>query len=87
MKNPKKTFNKYKLDWRPDRIDIFFNDKMVRSIRDEKVLEEMAQALLDRGGKVETLILSECDHAEASYECGKSNGQWIPKLLKWIDSS
>ncbi|MCH2549469.1 MAG: alpha/beta hydrolase [Alphaproteobacteria bacterium] len=49
--------------------------------------EKMAQALLDRGGKVETLILSECDHAEASYECGKSNGQWIPKLLKWIDSS
>ena len=49
--------------------------------------EKMTQALLDCGGKVETLILSECDHAEASYECGKSNGQWVPKLAKWIDSS
>ena len=43
-KNPKKTFNRYKLDWRPDRIDIFFNDKLVRSVRDEKVLKEVNKA-------------------------------------------
>jgi hypothetical protein len=26
------------LDWRPDRIDIFFNKKIVRSIRDTDIL-------------------------------------------------
>ena len=38
-KDPKKRFNHYMLDWRPDRIDIFFNKKLVRSIRDKEVLE------------------------------------------------
>ena len=27
------------LDWRPDRIDIFFNWDLVRSIRDEETLD------------------------------------------------
>ncbi len=26
------------MDWRPDRIDIFFNNKMVRSVRDKETL-------------------------------------------------
>ena len=26
------------LDWRPDRVDIFFNHKMVRSVRDKETL-------------------------------------------------
>lgn len=42
-KNPKKTFNHYMLDWRSDRIDIFFNHKLVRSITDEHVLHTFNQ--------------------------------------------
>ena len=37
-KKPDENFNHYMLDWRSDRIDIFFNKKLVRSIRDEDVL-------------------------------------------------
>jgi len=37
-KNPKSNFNHYMLDWRPDRVDIFFNHKMVRSVRDKETL-------------------------------------------------
>ncbi len=37
-KNPKNNFNHYMMDWRPDRIDIFFNNKMVRSVRDKETL-------------------------------------------------
>ena len=39
-RNPKKTFNHYMLDWRSDRIDIFYNKKLVRSIRDKEVLDQ-----------------------------------------------
>lgn len=38
-KKPDENFNHYMMDWRPDRIDIFFNKKLVRSIRDKEVLE------------------------------------------------
>ena len=38
-KRPDKTYNKYKLDWKPNSIDIFFNDKIVRSITDKETLE------------------------------------------------
>lgn len=37
---PQNTFNRYTLDWDPDRIDISFNGRLVRSIVDEEILEK-----------------------------------------------
>ena len=38
---PQNTFNRYTLDWDPDRIDISFNGRLVRSIVDEEILENL----------------------------------------------
>ena len=37
---PQNSFNRYTLDWDPDRIDISFNGRIVRSIVDEEILEK-----------------------------------------------
>jgi acetyl esterase/lipase len=46
----------------------------------------MADALRAAGGDVTTLILAGCDHLEASYECHKADGQWLPGALDWMAS-
>ena len=38
-KKPNKSFNKYGVDWLEDRIEIWFNDRLVRQITDKKVLD------------------------------------------------
>ena len=49
--------------------------------------EEMAKALRDAEGAVETLCLPDCDHLGASYACGDSSGIWFNGLVKWIHSN
>ncbi len=41
FKNPRKSFIKYRCDWYPDRIDIFYNGWKVRSITDSEVLSQL----------------------------------------------
>ncbi len=48
--------------------------------------DKMANALRAAGGDVTTLILAGCDHLQASYECGKADGQWLPVVLDWMAS-
>lgn len=45
--------------------------------------KDMAQALRDAGGAVETISLSDCDHLGASYACGISEGAWVVSLVGW----
>lgn len=45
--------------------------------------ENMARALRDAGGNVETVILSDCDHLGASYACGFPTGPWVASLVGW----
>lgn len=42
--------------------------------------ERMALALETAGGRVETLVLADCDHLEASYACGDAAAAWVHKL-------
>lgn len=39
FKNPTKNFIKYRLDWYPDRIELFWNNKIVRLIDDKEVMK------------------------------------------------
>ena len=39
-KNPTKHFNKFGCLWKKDVIKIFFNDKLVRELKDPKLLKE-----------------------------------------------
>lgn len=45
--------------------------------------KDMAQALRDAGGAVETISLSDCDHLGASYACGIADGAWAISLVEW----
>tara|TARA_R110002110_G_scaffold414147_2_gene643393 strand:+ start:117376 stop:118206 length:831 start_codon:yes stop_codon:yes gene_type:complete len=45
--------------------------------------EDMAQALRNAGGAVETIKLSDCDHLGASYACGVPDGPWANSLVEW----
>lgn len=38
FKNPAKTWNKYGVKWRPDLIEILFNDKVVRRIKNKTIV-------------------------------------------------
>lgn len=46
--------------------------------------ERMAAALAERGANVETLVIENADHLEASYACGDSDGPWIGRVRAWI---
>ena len=46
----------------------------------------MADALIASGCDVTTQILNNCNHSEASYESYKADGQWVPEVLKWMES-
>lgn len=46
--------------------------------------EKMAAALRTAGGDVTTLVMTGCDHLEASYETGKAEGQWLSAALSWM---
>jgi hypothetical protein len=64
-KDPSKTFNKYKLDWKEDSIKIFFNDKLVRSITDKDVLSifnETTQNVI-----INNMVQKECDENNPPY--------------------
>tara|TARA_B100000963_G_scaffold361470_1_gene397065 strand:- start:4299 stop:5036 length:738 start_codon:yes stop_codon:yes gene_type:complete len=39
--SPDKVFNKYSLEWYENEVNILFNDKLVRRITDESVLEQL----------------------------------------------
>jgi len=41
LKSPDKDFIKYEVEWRPDRIDFFWNGKKVRSIKDSVILDQV----------------------------------------------
>ena len=44
----------------------------------------MADALKTAGGSVETMILEDCDHLEASLETGNPDGPWAPRAAVWM---
>ncbi len=48
--------------------------------------EQMADALRAANVDVTTLVLAGCDHLEASYECGKADGRWLPDAAAWMAS-
>lgn len=48
--------------------------------------EAMAAALQAAGGEVTTLAMAGCDHLETSYECAKTDGQWLAHALDWMAS-
>ncbi|MBS28685.1 MAG: hypothetical protein CL566_07130 [Alphaproteobacteria bacterium] len=48
--------------------------------------EQMARALYNAGGDVETLVLAGCDHLGASYACGENGGVWISGLTSWLNN-
>lgn len=41
FKNPAKNFIKYRCDWYPNKIEIFYNDKKVRVIEDGEILNQL----------------------------------------------
>ena len=75
MENPKKNFNHYMLDWRPDRIDIFFNHKLVRSVRDKKVLRTFNQT--HQNVIINNMVQSEHDDKNPTYS------EFIVKYFKY----
>ena len=40
IKNPTKEFIKYKLEWSPTYIKFFYNEKLIRTVTDQKILEQ-----------------------------------------------
>ena len=48
--------------------------------------KKMADALIASGCDVTTQILNNCNHSEASYDSYKADGQWVPEVLKWMES-
>lgn len=46
--------------------------------------KKMKRMYLKNLGRVDTLVLADCDHFEASYACGDLQGQWVPRVLAWI---
>ncbi len=48
--------------------------------------DQMADALRAAGADVATLTLAGCDHLQASYDCGRADGQWLPVALDWMAS-
>jgi beta-glucanase (GH16 family) len=47
FKNPTKHFIKYKLEWRKDYIKIYFNDRLVRTVKDENILEQLSKTTMN----------------------------------------
>ena len=41
FKNPSKTYNKYACLWVEDKIEIYFNDRLVRKITDEETMSQL----------------------------------------------
>lgn len=41
FKDPTKNFIKYAVDWKKDRVNFYYNDKIVRSIKDKLILEQL----------------------------------------------
>jgi beta-glucanase (GH16 family) len=41
FKNPSKHFIKYSMEWKPDKISIFYGDRLVRKITDEDTLSKI----------------------------------------------
>jgi len=50
FKNPAKNFIKYGCRWEPDRIEIYYNERLVRKITDEDILKQF------RGHKMNIII-------------------------------
>lgn len=50
FKDPSKHFMKYAVEWEPDHITIYYNDRVVRKITDESVLSQF------RGKKMNVII-------------------------------
>jgi acetyl esterase/lipase len=46
--------------------------------------ERMEAALSAAGGRVERLVLDNCDHLGASYRTGEAKGAWLPRAVGWM---
>ena len=46
--------------------------------------ERMEAALRAAGGRVERLVLKNCDHLGASYMTGEAKGSWVPRAADWM---
>ena len=46
--------------------------------------KEMEEALEVSGVRVDRTVLSNCDHFGAHYACGKEDGDWFGKILKFL---
>jgi hypothetical protein len=64
-KNPTKHKIKYSLVWAPDRIEIFYDDCKVRSVKDEKILEEF------NNSSGQYIVLNNATQPE-KWDCGTS---------------
>lgn len=41
FKNPTENFIKYKVDWHPEYVKWYYNDRLVRTIRNQEILDEL----------------------------------------------
>ena len=75
FKSPSKKFNKYGVIWQEDKIEIFFNDRCVRRITDEKSLHQF------RGHKMNVIINNgiQTEHIDTD----KPESEMIVKWFKY----
>ena len=47
FKDPTKNFLKYKLDWTPEYLKIYYNDVLVRTVKDQDILKQLSQTTMN----------------------------------------
>lgn len=74
--DPRKNFNKFSLIWRPDLIEFYYNDTLVRRIDDKEVLK------LIEGHKMNVIINNSCHSYHRSHL--KNIGTMEIKNFKYV---